>query len=254
MKTRNSSEGYTLVELLVTVGIILILMSLVLAAVKKVHGKARSTACLNNFRQLGYGFQLYTEDNQDTFPAGASAQHYGPHPEDWIWWHNGRDVRKSSLVPYMGEFNADLFRCPADEEALRHPTDVVIEGNPYRYSYSLTSYQNYDEFNPGLATLISRDRKLILPFRTSMVKDPSGQMLLVEEDRRSLDDGRWVPGDFFEKEGKEWRPRSGADPRLVQILTRRHYKRGNVLFLDNHIEAFDHNRGFDLRLSNPFIN
>jgi prepilin-type N-terminal cleavage/methylation domain-containing protein len=59
----NSRHGFTLVELLVVIGIIAALISILLPAVSAARDAARGMACLSNLRQLGQICQMYTNDN-----------------------------------------------------------------------------------------------------------------------------------------------------------------------------------------------
>lgn len=57
-------DGFTLVELLVAVGIIAVLLALLMPALNKVRGQARTVTCLSNLRQLGAAFQIYLNENR----------------------------------------------------------------------------------------------------------------------------------------------------------------------------------------------
>ena len=60
--------GFTLVELLVVIGIIAILIALLLPSLMKAKEAANVANCLSNLRQIGMGFQLYAGLNKDQMP------------------------------------------------------------------------------------------------------------------------------------------------------------------------------------------
>jgi prepilin-type N-terminal cleavage/methylation domain-containing protein len=222
LKMRNGpvkrGSAFTLVELLVTIAIIAILAGLLLGVIARGKARGREMVCLNNTRQLGIAFGLYHQDYADTFPASGSKNAYGPQPEDWIYWQHGRDINKSSIVPFVSQFNAKLFTCPGDSEALRLQPLGIVPGDPFRYSYSLTSYSLTGEINRGMATLITKERK-VYPFKAADIKQPSQKIMLVEEDRNTIDDPRWVPMGL-----------------KTNLITARHSGKGFVAFADDHIE------------------
>ncbi len=81
--TRKSSArtGFTLVELLVVIGIIAVLISLLLPALGKAREAANRAACLSNLRQVDTALRMYGNLYKDVVPLGHSigngTAHYG---------------------------------------------------------------------------------------------------------------------------------------------------------------------------------
>ena len=61
-------RGFTLVEILVVVGIIAMLIALLLPTLGKAREAANRVACAANLRSIGQGFFLYASDNRGNFP------------------------------------------------------------------------------------------------------------------------------------------------------------------------------------------
>src|SRR5436190_11126389 len=65
---KNRRKAFTLVELLVVIGIIAVLIGLLLPALNKAREQSKRTTCLANLRTLGQAMILYANDSRDRLP------------------------------------------------------------------------------------------------------------------------------------------------------------------------------------------
>src|SRR5688572_16444974 len=94
MRTR---KAFTLVELLVVIGIIAILISILLPSLTRAREAANRAACLSNLRSIGQMFLIYAHENKRQIPLGTRTNSY---PESyWIRRDNGGQIRWVSWGP-----------------------------------------------------------------------------------------------------------------------------------------------------------
>jgi prepilin-type N-terminal cleavage/methylation domain-containing protein/prepilin-type processing-associated H-X9-DG protein len=123
-RRRGVREGFTLVELLVVIGIIAVLISMLLPALNKVRSQSMALQCGANLRQLGIAFQMYANDNRGRLPSLWDEN-------TKLWWYH-------EITPYMGKRAKDksqyrfgyngvdtsvferFMPCPAREPHVRH--------------------------------------------------------------------------------------------------------------------------------------
>lgn len=72
-----NSKAFTLIELLVVIAIIAILAGMLLPALARAKAKGKSIACVNNLRQVGLGFRLWSNDNGDKYPWNIAVTNGG---------------------------------------------------------------------------------------------------------------------------------------------------------------------------------
>jgi uncharacterized membrane protein len=92
--------AFTLVELLVVIGIIAILLGILLPALSKDRRSARQIVCESNLRQWGIGFQNYANNDGGMLPLDGVGD--GNAISDaWAVW-NDPDVWSNAIPPLLG--------------------------------------------------------------------------------------------------------------------------------------------------------
>jgi prepilin-type N-terminal cleavage/methylation domain-containing protein/prepilin-type processing-associated H-X9-DG protein len=255
--------AFTLIELLVVIAIIAILAAMLLPALSKAKQRGQQALCTSNVRQLGLAMAIYVGDNNDTYAGAASANTYGPHLEDWIYWRVGSytptvngvvmTLDKSPLVKVLGTGGStNMFRCPMDSiDTFRMNTTYNPDG-PYFYSYEFTSYNITGGSSPGLTTVIDSSGKAYY-YKSTRVHSPASKLMAVEPvsalrpNEAPGNDTGWIA------QCGRWEPFGTSAPYTTphNFLTIRHAKKSDCCFADGHTEAVGQNYGTNYIYSLP---
>src|SRR5215210_9350341 len=70
MRRQRQGLGFTLVELLVVIGIIAVLIAILLPALSRARAQAKAVQCQSNLRSIGQGLMIYVNTHKGTLPFG----------------------------------------------------------------------------------------------------------------------------------------------------------------------------------------
>ena len=203
--TIGPRRAFTLVELLVVIGIIALLMGILMPALSRARETARRTACASNLRQLALAVHMYASDFQNRLPFANSetletnGQWNGG---GWLYKHPNNSqpehVEEGALWPILK--NRAVYRCPSD--------DPPWDSGP---TQNLSSYMMNGAVN-GYA-------KIVPALKLSRFKGDA--IMFMEPDPKNTGgSGSWNDGN------------NNAD----NSLTDRHHKGGSVARFDGGVE------------------
>jgi prepilin-type processing-associated H-X9-DG protein len=140
MPRHRPAGGFTLVELLVVIGLIALLIGMLLPVVGKARDHAQNVQCQSNLRQLHSAFVMYSSMFRGyCIPARGANLRSGPDPYDYTWLGSqmlGRvlSVKDSSDKPQRDVLKRleKLLDCPATDRSKHSGSG----SHPFQFDYT----------------------------------------------------------------------------------------------------------------------
>lgn len=220
--------AFTLVELLVVIGIIAVLIAILLPVLQKAREQARQVTCASNQRQICLALLSYANQNQGFLPRiddplqqlgnRAPSQGVIQTAAGWIDWTRGE------LMAYVARDPATrqrVFNCPTDADPKVFLNRATGATSPRNFSYSL---------NPALLSNAAGNPGCV---RVSSVRQSEHKILVME-----MDSPGGIIGRFNDWVNSSTVP--GPDGSyFVPLLTARHSGFCNEGFFDGHVELIN---------------
>jgi prepilin-type processing-associated H-X9-DG protein/prepilin-type N-terminal cleavage/methylation domain-containing protein len=218
--------GFTLVELLVVVGIIAVLIAVLLPALSRARGLAQSAACLNNLRQLQTCWLMYANDHGGTLPPNLSVYNLAtgePIPGldlrlTWCAGNAGKDVNTANIERgYLFPYNRStaIYHCPADK--------ARVAGSNVRHTRSYNMSQSVTGISFGSVLSYIPTFQTLTQIRSP---EPANLFVFIDVHEDQIADSLFgipVPGDPF-------------DGIWFDLPANRHNDGCNLSFADGHVE------------------
>jgi prepilin-type N-terminal cleavage/methylation domain-containing protein len=136
----HERKAFTLVELLVVIGIIALLISILLPTLSRAREASRRTQCLSNLREVSVAFRFYALDNRDQVPLGYRA---GNKQFNSMLWSS--TAKKFVLFGWLYRANLmkspKVFFCPTENDpksifaTAQNPWPPGSDGDPTIQGY-----------------------------------------------------------------------------------------------------------------------
>lgn len=232
----HPEQGFSLVELLVTVAIIAILASLLLATLARSKDSARRLKCVSNLHQLALAVQMYWDDN-----GGQCFRYGGTYTNGgqlyWFGWVSPGaegtrtfDPSPGALWPYLSGRGVEL--CPAFNYSLRK-VKLKTTGASYGYGYNLALSRPATDPPVNVARILSPARLLVFgdAAQINTWQPPASKTNPMLEEWYYIDSGMSQPNGHF-----------------------RHSQKANAAFGDGHVASEKYVPGsLDPRMPEEFI-
>jgi len=150
---QKQSRGFTLVELLVVIGIIAVLIALLLPALRKARLQAEKTQCASNLRQVALACKMYANDNRDYVVWGEGGT-------GWNLQWNAILINLKYLPVARDDFYSQVFDCAAASKRVNLTAYRTHYGLNYRKSFGwagANTSQKWSQVRRSATTILLTD-------------------------------------------------------------------------------------------------
>ncbi len=222
MKSRRAA--FTLVELLVVIGILAVLMGVLIPVLGKARAAGSSTLCQNNLRQLQHAALEYSVDNRGYLPPA----HFDFITKNLHRWHGTRttvnsafDFTFSPLRPYLQK--GVIKQCPTFD-----PSPGGFEQSAGGYGYNDHYLGSSSELASGpMSFQVYQSTYVNSPAKMAMIARPAETIMFTDAAIASPD---LIEYSFVEP------PLASGYPTSPSIHFR-HAGRANVVWVDGHVTS-----------------
>ena len=259
---RRAAAGFTLVELLVVIGIIALLVGILMPALMSARKSAMTTQCGSNLRQIGMAVRLLLEETKGRFPPY--------HPNGGLWTDPAGNMLPASdgraywgvvYIPYLLKNNAEyerlvaesgsaheglawarsLWQCPASKVTDVDPgyseNNIVSLSATYGWN-DLVSGKKITRFGSGSEVILAHDA-----WEHLLEGNAGGDWLMAYAVMPAPPPAvvlqRQPGGNLLQYMGQPY-------AKIMRYEYYRHKKNSNVLWLDGHVSLIPESNGLDI--------
>ena len=143
----NRPRGFTIVELLIVIAIISFIAALLLPALSGAKAKGKGADCLSRLKQIGTGFRLSGNDNEELFPWQIDMSRGGS-AGSIDWTDNFRAISNELVTP-------KILACPSDNQRKQHEQWNTLDGNRH-----VSYFIGIDALESKPQTILAGDRNV----------------------------------------------------------------------------------------------